>query len=83
MYMLSHLTSHVVNVDTVMQDDQTPNVVSQLFQDVLDKMFHEEEDERENPSKRPKIEDLCNICDMAFQDAIVLDQHNVEIHSGA
>ena len=81
MYMLSHLTSHV-SVDKVTQEDLTQDDVNQLVQEVLDKMFEDDEDIG-NPSKRAKLEDQCNSCDMAFQDSIVLNQHNVEIHSRA
>ena len=84
MYMLSHLTSHVSVDNTGMQGDHAKGDVNQVILEVLDMMFHKEnEDDMENPNKRARIEDLCTSCDMAFQDARVLNQHNVEIHSGA
>ena len=86
MYMISHLATHVHVVNESLECYYCEYETDK--QKVLDKHQNsehpsktEEEKLERNEEQETLEDDLCSSCDMAFEDAEVLAQHNSEIHA--
>ena len=90
MYMLSHLASHV-RVETGDDCDYTADRKNNVTKHTVkkrssDKVLNDKDDTEEltnsvDQEDAPEADDICKICDMAFENSSVLFNHNQEIHA--
>lgn len=86
MYMLSHLASHV-RVETGDDCDYTADRKNDVRKHTVkkhssDKLLNDTEEVSNSVDQEdtPEADDICKICDMAFENSSVLFNHNQEIH---
>ena len=87
MYMLSHLASHV-RVETGDDCDYTADRKNDVRKHTVkkhssDKLLNDTEEVSNSVDQEdaPEADDICKICDMAFENSSVLFNHNQEIHA--
>ena len=83
MYMLSHLASHV-RVETGDDCDYTADRKNDVRKHTVKKHSIDtllNDTEEVSNSVDQEADDICKICDMAFENSSVLFNHNQEIHA--